>query len=68
MRPVEITYPDGSVKVVESVKEAARIIGYSFYNSLYKAISTGRIKNGFKARFLTIGQYDKRPFKSTFTT
>ena len=57
MRPVEIVFPNGEIKKIESVKEAAKIIGYVYYNSLYKAIKNGKIKNGFKARFITKKQY-----------
>lgn len=58
MRPVEVVYPNGIVKRVKSVKEAAKLIGYSHYNSLYKAIKNGKIKNGFSVQFITKKQYD----------
>lgn len=58
MRPIELTYPNGSVKIIESVKEAARIVGYAHYNSIYKAIRKGFTNNGIKLRYTTKGQYD----------
>lgn len=61
MRPVILTYPNGITKTIDSVKEAAKIIGYKHYNSLYKAMNTGKFKNGFSAKFSTKGQYDNTP-------
>lgn len=58
MRPVELTYPSGLVRVVDSVKEAAMIVGYAHYNSIYKSIRKGCTTNGFKLRYITKGQYD----------
>ena len=59
MRPIELTYPSGLVKVVDSVKEAAMIVGYAHYNSIYKSIRRGFTINGFKLRYITKGQYDR---------
>lgn len=58
MRPVELTYPNGLVRVVDSVKEAAKIVGYAHHNSVYKSIRKGFTNNGFKLRYITKGQYD----------